>query len=152
MAECICHQLASLRLDSAFNFEVGLVRPSECSQKLKFYLAELLALDPQAHRFEHGQVARHSKFAKCSRKDIVLVNGGAEGLLGAEVLAHVAIDGVAMSLVSLWSAKEINGGKGYAVWNRTLNLKLIETDFILEPCIYKVLGAEVLTFLPSRFR
>ena len=105
----------------------------------------------------YGSVARHSKFGTSSRKDIVLVAGAALNSavpFAGEVLAHFELEGVPVTLLDMWHAKEYRGASGYAVWNRIRNPQFVETEFVLEPLIYKLSesGHEVMTFITSRFR
>ena len=156
LSESVCKQLAYLRRPRAFGCALGLVSSARCPPKLREYLLDMLRLDANTE-VVYGSVARHLKWGTSSRKDVVLVAGAALNStvpFAGEVLAHFELNGVPVTLLDLWHAKEYRGASGYAVWNRIRNLQFVETEFVLEPLIYKLSesGHEVMTFITSRFR
>ena len=122
MREVICHHISALQQPRAFDYTPGLVDPRPCNPSMCKYFANAVGMADDhldAHMFEVGIASRYSKFGTCAKEDVVLLNF--EGALHAGQIVHnFQIAGVALSIVDVWSPKEVNKANGYAIWNTTI--------------------------------
>jgi hypothetical protein len=148
MAEVVCHQIQALDDPNTFSSAIGLVKPQKAPRKL----ADVLMAEFQVE-YEFVATAttsRFSKFATCSKKDVVLFTKGASYVAG-EIWAHADIHGVAVSIVSEWALLEHAAATMSATWTVQQNPVYIATSDILAACVWTRMSHNVVrTFLPTR--
>ena len=141
LKEVFCHHVAMLERTSTFDFTVGLLEHRPPPRRLLAFLEAHLALGPLDGRMFVSRESRFSALATCRRGDIIVLYNTAAGELAVgEVLEHLSIDGVPVSLVSMWDMLSVNSDQGVAFCRVRHEPELIETDDIVDVVISTVSG------------
>ena len=151
--EVICTHLAQMADDETFNFTIGLVRPRAAPRVLRDFLTRSVgASDADELEIRTAHESRFSPLATCTKNDVVLVRSGSSFVAG-QVWAHAEIDGVCVTLVSLWELLHVNADRGDAEWRLQDNPLMIDTTDIIDTVIWMQLGDNVVrTLLPCHLR
>ena len=148
MAEVVCHHLAKLSDPNLYNFETGLIEPHPAPRALSDMLMTEFSVGRDT--ITTATTSRISKFAVCSKKDIVLYTTD-DGFGAGEVWAHVAISGVNMSIISEWRCIDRSVSTMSATWEVLQNPIYVATDEILAACTWAAVSDNVVrTFIPPR--
>ena len=147
LANVTGYHLSQLEDVDCFNFQASLVKPIRPQSQLAAFLR---AEYPGATTFESSIEARLSGHGKVGRGDVVLADDG-HGVVAAEVWALYAVDGAPRSLLSVWTKVSSSRDTSSAKWLRAHQPELWDIGDILCTCIYRDVGAEVLTLVPPAF-
>ena len=147
LANVTGYHLSQLEDVDCFNFQASLVKPIRPPSQLAAFLR---AEYPGATTFESSIEARLSGHGKVGRGDVVLADDG-HGVVAAEVWALYAVDGAPRSLLSVWTKVSSSRDTSSAKWLRAHQPELWDIGDILCTCIYRDVGAEVLTLVPPAF-
>lgn len=146
LGEVTCHHLARLRSIDTFDVEVGLVGGRPASAKAAATMRDIFGT---GHNVELSHTSRHSKWETSSRKDAVILRIDGNDLSAGEVWAHVAIDGVPMSIICTWTLRTVDYAIGIAEWSLADRAQVFRTEDIWCTCIWtQVREGVVRTLLP----
>ena len=154
--EVVCHHIASLQQPTAYDFSIGLISSRPAGQKLRRRIAFDFELDPADPTVEIS-VANESRFsslATCMVNDMVLVSDANGKSVAGQVKLHAAVNGVAVSLVSLGRLAHHNVAHAYAIWQDiSEGANWVDTQDILDTVVYQRLrDNRVGTILPPLHR
>jgi hypothetical protein len=156
LSEVICQHLADLAEPDSYTDKVGLVGSHAAKQTMISFLSDALVM-PLTPDIVHTSYRAQIQSSICNKGDVVLVQSthDAAEMLAGEIWFHAEVDGICMSLISMWYARDDDGWVAPFVvefWKKTPNPILTPTDDILAVCIWKMSGEYVQTLLPYQFR
>ena len=153
--EVTSHHFGQLSNSESFSFEVGLVGGGSASKKIKDILMAELQLDPSgeaAENIKRSKVSRFSPLAVCHKGDVVLYKDG-NGFRAGKVQLHCSVMGVHISMVSIMNVSKLKAESGYSEWAPVDEHIIIETDLILDSCVYSELpNGKIAVLIPLEFR
>ena len=95
--------------------------------------------------------SRYTEFATCHKADVVLLKDAGE-LCAGEVWCHASVNGVPMSVASVWPRAGIDRDSLSATWRKTDDPVVIDTADILASVVWMDLpGGIVRTLIPREF-
>lgn len=151
LGECTCQHLNALWDSANFNFAPGLIDGRDCSPTLIRQLNQLFEFDTVGLVCKTARVARYSPFGKCSFKDVVFF-GTDVGVGVGEILLHLTVGDMLVTVISVWEPVEFNKSNGYALWNVRYNPQLVNTTQIIDEAIHNSADGQCVTILPRRLR
>ena len=155
LKEVICHHFGRLNDPAIFSFDVGLLSPLKPTKRLKTLLAAELGIQCDDQHVMWSKIARYSPLATCSNDDMVLFRSADGGSKIGRIQMHLAVEGVMVSLVSVFTLVKHDAGCDYAVWSKDADAygHLIETDCIIDSLVYTQLPNDsVGVLVPVEFR
>jgi hypothetical protein len=155
LSELVCHDLAVLKTQGIFKFDVKLSNPHTASKKMVDFMSQHMSVVLQAEESFTCAAAHILPTGTCSKKDVVLIKSvdGTQPFDAAEVWFHVQCKGICMSLVSIWQLQSFDAAKGLAQWLKQDNPVMISTSSILGPvCFTMCKDTYVRTLIPWQFR
>ena len=155
LMEVTSHHFGQLSNSESFSFEVGLVGGGYASKKIKDILIAELQLDPSGEAAENikcSKVSRFSPLAVCHKGDVVLYKDGNHFRAG-KVQLHCSVLAVHISMVSIMNVSKLKGECAYSEWKSVDEHILIETNLILDSCVYSELqNGNIAVLIPLEFR
>jgi len=148
VGELICDCVNSLSDPNVFNFENGLVRPRPASHALVAQLSSELNLD-EGQPIMTSSVSRFSPYEVCQKHDVVLVKEEPNHAVAAQVLHHLDIDGMPLSLVAPW--RFVRNDNDEPVWEVRRQPALIATSAIVAVCIWQPIDDDFARTLVPRY-
>ena len=128
LGEVTAHHLHRLMGDETFNFDSGLLAPlHEPKADMRRQLVDIIGCSHNV-QVTTALVSRYNAFGICARGDFVLVKDG-EGAVAGEVWYHAEINGVPVSLISVWELHVT--GEHHREWVDAENPQLYETEAII---------------------
>ena len=155
--EMISHHLGQLSQPDVFAFDVGLVKGTTASIKVKQILTNELQLEPNgaaAQSIKCSTESRFSPLATCQKGDVVLYKDAMGGFKAGKVQLHCEVHGLPISMVSAYDVHKLESHCGHSVWTPATDQKIfIETAQILDTVVYSELSdGKVSVLLPVEFR
>ena len=152
LSEVTCDHLA--RLDDPDTFiwmQTGLVKKRPATKKLISFVCNQLDLDADETPVVYSSEAmRFAVNCLCHVGDCVLVEQAPGDFVAGEVWAHIEVEGVCMSVVSLW--KMLSFSDKVATWRYSLSAELIWMEDIRASLIWrKTSDTEVSTIVPDKY-
>ena len=101
---------------------------------------------------KYSAEARFSRFATCHKNDLVLFDAPA-GIKAGKVHMHYEIEGVTVSLISVYDFVSKDSATGYSIWKATGAAQMIESSSILDTLVYcKLPNERLASILAIEFR
>ena len=119
LMEMTSHHLGQLSQPEAFKFDVGLVRGTKASTRVKQICTAELKLEPHGDAAQSIQCSTESKFsplATCHKGDMVLYKDGQGGFRAGRIQLHFDIAGLPLSMVSAFNAHKLDPECGVSIW------------------------------------
>ena len=129
-SELICDCVTALSDPHVFNCEVGLAKPRPASRALGARLSSELGGDQP---ITTSAASRSTPYEVCYKHDVVLFRDQPGQAIAAQVLHHIDIGGVPLSLVAPWHLLRTDDDA--AVWEMRKEPVLIATSTIVAVCI-----------------
>ena len=153
LMEVTSHHFGQLSDPNAFSFGVGLVGPKKPTKKLKALLLAGLNIDCGDKDVRWSDTTRFSPMATCRKGDMVLFKAACGGMKAGKAQLHLEVEGVPVTLVSVFNLVKHDAGCDYAVWSKTADAYLIETDCIIDSLVHMQLSDDsVCIVVPVEFR
>ena len=137
LKEVTSHHFGQLSQPNAFNFAIGLVNGRSPSKAMKVVLARELGVDCESLSVKVSRSMRYSTIALCGTGDMLLFRTSDASVLAGKARCHYEIEGVPVSLVSVYQCSKKDSKSGYSLWTATGYDKLIEASSILDTVIYR---------------
>ncbi len=97
-------------------------------------------------------MSRFNVFGTSHKRDVVLIREGA-GFAAAQIVLHAEIAGESVSIVNVWTLRNIVRASGYSEWTISHNPELIPADHVLDTVIWtRLAGDRAGVLLPCEFR
>ena len=135
LMEITSSHVGQLSDKDTLNFKIGLVNGKACTKTLKKLIIDMLNMD-----IEEVSCSIESKFSSvgtCKRHDLVLLKESVHALRVAKIVLHYAVQGVPISMVSVFNLTYADAEQGWSIWEvDTGGHELIETDVIVDTLVY----------------
>ena len=135
LMEITSHHLAQLSDKDTLNFKIGLVNGKACTNKLKKRILDMLNMDVQD--VSCSIESRFNPLGTCKSHDLVLFKDGVHALKVAKIVLHYDVQGVPVSVVSMFNSIHADAEQGWSIWEAaTGGHELIETACIVDAVVY----------------
>ena len=154
LKEVTSHHLGQLVQPDAFAFDVGLVKGSKASKKVKQLLTAELGLDEhEAASIKCGIESRFSPLATCLRGDVVLFKVGNSFKAGT-VQLHCEVQGLPITMLEAHALHHLESDCGCSIWRPSDGIPfVIETNEIIGTATYCILpDSKMQVLLPIELR
>jgi hypothetical protein len=155
LSELVCHDLAGLKTQGIFNFDVRFKNPHPAPKNMREFLSKHMSVALQAAECLTCAAVYMLPAGSCAKKDVVLTRSteGTEPFDAGEVWFHAQCKGTYVSMVSMWQLKSYDAAKGLAKWLKQDVPVLISTSSILSPVCFTVCkDTTVNTLIPLQYR
>ena len=159
LMEVTSHHLGQLSQPEAFKFDVGLVRGTKPSRRVKQILIAELKLEPHGDAAESilcSTETRFSPLATCHQGDMVLYQDGQGSCRAGRIQLHFDIGGHPLSMVSVFNAHKLDTSSmgTLSIWTPAESGKnFIDTSQILDTVVYSEMSdAKVALLMPLELR
>jgi hypothetical protein len=155
LSELVCHDLAVLKTQGIFNFDVRLKNPYPAPRAMREYLSKHLSVALQPAECLTCAAVNILPAGSCSKKDVVLIRSASSTVPfdAGQVLLHAQCKGTYVSIVSIWQLTSYDAKKGLAKWLKQDMPHLIQTSSILSPVCFTVCkDTSVSTLIPLCYR
>jgi hypothetical protein len=151
LSEATCQHLYMLSLPETFNFSVGLVRPTKASKKVQDLLRDHFGTN--VLDVSSSAESRISEYATCHKTDVVLYKSDDEQLNAGVVLAHLDVEGDALSIISCWDRIVVRLNDSCADFQYARDrLTMVYTDTIIDAVTWTMVRDGVVrVILPTSF-
>jgi len=119
LKEVTSHHFGQLSDPNAFSFGVGLVGPKKPTKQLKTLLLAELDIDCDDKDVKWSVITRFSPLATCKKGDMVLFKAACGGRKAGRAQLHLEVEGVPVTLISVFNLVKHDAGCDYAVWSKT---------------------------------
>ena len=152
LMEITSHHLAQLSDKDTLNFKIGLVNGKACTNKLKKSILDMLDMDVED--VSCSIESRFNPLGTCKRHDLVLFKDGVHALKVAKIVLHYDVQGVPVSVVSMFNIIHADAEQGWSIWEAaTGGHELIETDCIVDAVVYcQLSGTKIKVLVPLHHR
>ena len=98
--------------------------------------------------------SRFHPLGTCKSNDLVLFKHGGQALRVAKIVVHYAVQGVPISMVSMFNITYAGAEEGWSIWEAaTSGHELIKTEIIVETLVYwKLSSTKIKVLVPLEHR
>jgi hypothetical protein len=119
-----------------YGLRIGLDNPHTANASLKQYVVDALDLSGLGVKIQMGSVSNHSHIASSQKGDVVLYRDVGVGLCAGQVLMHIEINEVPLTLLQHLDMQSNDRKRGIAIWKILDTRCIVETETIVDPMIW----------------